>query len=235
MPETVWNDGLRPIIWEPIQQDAGAQGDAGYSYQNTAIYTFGLLASVVVFQALFRTLAITGGRQNDDRTHFLGLPSTNFPCLKMLISSHRPSIGFLMGRGWWRLWQLNIRMRIVPLLCLALLFMWAILFQPGYAEHDMGLFWVVVGLGIGFASLIVAFHATREWPTITRGLLAFAVGACFVGLGHWAQLAATPWLQESEGCQTMSSFGLHWSFSASLESFALLFIESAKTMHVNSN
>ena len=31
MPETVWDDGLRPIIWEPIQQDAGAQGDAGYS------------------------------------------------------------------------------------------------------------------------------------------------------------------------------------------------------------
>ena len=58
MPETVWDNGLRPIIWEPIQQDAGAQGDAGYSYQNTAIYTFGLLASVVVFQALFRTLQL---------------------------------------------------------------------------------------------------------------------------------------------------------------------------------
>ncbi len=88
-------------------------------------------------------------------------------------------------------------MRIVPLLCLALLFMWAILFRPGYAEHDMGLIWVIIGLGIGFASLIFAFHSTRNWPTITRGLLAFAVGACFVGLGHWAQLAATPWLQES--------------------------------------
>ena len=41
MPQAVWDDGLRPIIWEPIQQDAGAQGDAGYSYQNTAclLYT----------------------------------------------------------------------------------------------------------------------------------------------------------------------------------------------------
>ena len=54
MPETVWDDGLRPIIWEPIQQDAGAQGDAGYSYQNTAVTPLAC-ASVVVFQALFRT------------------------------------------------------------------------------------------------------------------------------------------------------------------------------------
>ena len=75
--------------------------------------------------------------------------------------------------------------------------MWAVLYRPGYSEHDIGLTWVVLGLVLGFASLIFAFHATRDWPTITRGLLAFAVGACFVGLGHWAQLAATPWLQES--------------------------------------
>jgi uncharacterized membrane protein len=93
--------------------------------------------------------------------------------------------------------ELNIRIRLVPLLCLALLFMWALLFRPGYTEHDMGMAWVYIGLAIGFASLIFSFHATRDWPTITRGLLSFAVGACFVGLGHWAQLAATPWLQES--------------------------------------
>ena len=54
--EMVWDDGLRPIIWEPVEADAGEQGDEGYTPENTAIYTFGLLASVVVFQALFRTL-----------------------------------------------------------------------------------------------------------------------------------------------------------------------------------
>ena len=40
-------------------------------------------------------------------------------------------------------------------------------------------------------------HNTRDWDSVSRGLLSFAVGACFVGLGHWAQLASTPWLQES--------------------------------------
>ena len=223
MPETVWDEGLRPIIWEPIQQDAGAQGDAGYSYQNTAIYTFCLLASVFVFQALFRTLQLPA----DDRMMFAliawvclapifrVLEDADFfpssidwllisPIIHLHLATWLIGIGFvshLIGKNWddvgGDIGELNIRIRLVPLLCLALLFMWAVLYRPGYSEHDIGLTWVVLGLVLGFASLIFAFHATRDWPTITRGLLAFAVGACFVGLGHWAQLAATPWLQES--------------------------------------
>jgi len=225
MPETVWDDGLRPIIWEPIQQDAGAQGDAGYSYQNTAIYTFGLLASVVVFQALFRTLQLPADdkmmialiawvclapifRVLEDGDFFPS--SIDWLLISPIIHLHLAAwligigiISHLIGKEWdsveGDIGELNIRIRLVPLLCLALLFMWALLFRPGYSEHDMGLMWVVIGLGIGFASLIFSVHATRNWPTITRGLLAFAVGACFVGLGHWAQLAATPWVQESGG------------------------------------
>ena len=223
MPEMVWENGLRPIIWEPIEQDAGAQGDAGYSYQNTAIYTFGLLASVVVFQALFRTLQLPA----DDKMMialiawvclapiFRVLEDADFfpssidwllisPIIHLHLAAWLIGIGIvshLVGRKWddvgGDLGELNIRIRLVPLLCLALLFMWALLFRPGYGEHEMGLIWVLVGLFVGFATLILAFHKTRDWPTITRGLLAFAMGACFVGLGHWAQLAATPWVQES--------------------------------------
>ena len=222
MPEAIWDDGLRPIIWEPIQQDAGAQGDAGYSYQNTAIYTFGLLASVVVFQALFRTLQLPADdkmmvaliawvclapilRVLEDADFFPS--SIDWLLISPIIHLHLAVwligigiVSHLVGKKWddvaGDLGELNIRIRLVPLLCLALLFMWALLFRPGYAEHDMGMAWVYFGLAIGFASLIFSFHATRGWPTLTRGLLSFAVGACFVGLGHWAQLAATPWLQE---------------------------------------
>lgn len=223
MPEAIWDDGLRPIIWEPIQQDAGAQGDAGYSYQNTAIYTFGLLASVVVFQALFRTLQLPADdkmmvaliawvclapilRVLEDADFFPS--SIDWLLISPIIHLHLAVwligigiVSHLVGKKWddvaGDLGELNIRIRLVPLLCLALLFMWALLFRPGYTEHDMGMAWVYFGLAIGFASLIFSFHATRGWPTLTRGLLSFAVGACFVGLGHWAQLAATPWLQES--------------------------------------
>ena len=223
MPEAIWDDGLRPIIWEPIQQDAGAQGDAGYSYQNTAIYTFSLLASVVVFQALFRTLQLPADdkmmvaliawvclapilRVLEDADFFPS--SIDWLLISPIIHLHLAVwligigiVSHLVGKKWddvaGDLGELNIRIRLVPLLCLALLLMWALLFRPGYTEHDMGMAWVYFGLAIGFASLIFSFHATRGWPTLTRGLLSFAVGACFVGLGHWAQLAATPWLQES--------------------------------------
>ena len=54
--DMVWDDGLRPVIWEPVEADAGEEGDSPYTRTNTAIYTFSLLVSVVVFQALFRTL-----------------------------------------------------------------------------------------------------------------------------------------------------------------------------------
>ena len=29
--DTVWTETLRPIIWEPVVEDAGVAGDAGYT------------------------------------------------------------------------------------------------------------------------------------------------------------------------------------------------------------
>ena len=52
--EVVWEDGLKPIIWDPIMEDAGSAGDADYNRINTLLYTLSMLASVVVLQALFR-------------------------------------------------------------------------------------------------------------------------------------------------------------------------------------
>ena len=52
--DTVWTETLRPIIWEPVIEDAGVAGDAGYTPQNTAIYTLSMLGCVVLLQALFR-------------------------------------------------------------------------------------------------------------------------------------------------------------------------------------
>ena len=52
--DAVWEDGLKPIIWDPIIEDAGSAGDAGYSPENTAIYTGSMLVCVVILQALFR-------------------------------------------------------------------------------------------------------------------------------------------------------------------------------------
>jgi len=221
--EMVWDDGLRPIIWEPVEADAGAQGDAGYTPQNTAIYTFGLLASVVVFQALFRTLNLPANnkmmyaliawvclapifRVLEDADFFPS--SIDWLLISPIIHLHLASwligigvISYLVGKRWddveGDFGELNLRIRLVPLLCFALLAMWSLLFRPGYLAQETGAFWIVVGLVLGFASLIFTMHNTRGWDSVSRGLFSFAVGACFVGLGHWAQLASTPWLQES--------------------------------------
>ena len=52
--EVVWVETLKPIIWDPILKDAGVAGDAGYSPQNTAIYTSSMFICVIVLQAVFR-------------------------------------------------------------------------------------------------------------------------------------------------------------------------------------
>ena len=52
--DTVWTETLKPIIWDPVVKDAGVAGDAGYTPQNTAIYTVSMLACVVLLQAIFR-------------------------------------------------------------------------------------------------------------------------------------------------------------------------------------
>ena len=52
--DTVWTETLKPIIWDPVVKDAGAAGDAGYTPQDTAIYTLSMLGCVVLLQALFR-------------------------------------------------------------------------------------------------------------------------------------------------------------------------------------
>lgn len=219
----VWDDGLRPIIWEPVEADAGVEGDSPYTPENTAIYTFGLLASVVVFQALFRTLNLPANdkmvyaligwvclapilRVLEDADFFPS--SIDWLLISPIIHLHLAAwligiglISYLVGKKWddveGDFGELNIRIRLVPLLCFALLAMWALLFRPGYIAHEMGVVWIIAGLILGFASLIFTMHNTREWDSVSRGLLSFAVGACFIGLGHWAQLASTPWLQES--------------------------------------
>ena len=37
--DSVWTETLKPIVWDPVVKDAGVAGDAGYTPQNTAIYT----------------------------------------------------------------------------------------------------------------------------------------------------------------------------------------------------
>ena len=61
--DVIWTDGLKPVVWDPIVEDAGSAGDADYNPMNTLLYTFSMLASVVVLQAIFRKIKVPA----DDR------------------------------------------------------------------------------------------------------------------------------------------------------------------------
>jgi len=222
--DVVWDEGLKPIIWDPVTKDAGVAGDAGYSPQNTAIYTGSMLVCVVILQALFRradfpcddrmTLALIAWvclapamRVLEDADFFTQDMDVLF--ISPLIHLHLAAwlIGIAATSQWVAgQWdhatsdrdEAKIRRALMPILLIALLLHWGLLYQPAYLEHEeMGMFWVYTGLIASFAVLIGIMLKTQHWPAITRGMLAFGSAAVVIGVAHWAQFLATPWEQES--------------------------------------
>lgn len=222
--EAVWDEGLKPIIWDPITKDAGAAGDAGYSPENTAIYTGSMLACVVILQALFRKANVPC----DDRmTISLVVWVCLAPVMRVLEDAdfftseldvlfispliHLHLAAWLVGIAVLSQWlagkwdgqttekmEAKVRISLIPILMIALMFHWGLLYQPSYVVHeDMGQGWVIAGLVSAFVTLIWSFFKTQHWPAITRGLISFGSAAVVLGLSHWAQFLATPWAQES--------------------------------------
>ena len=137
------------------------------------------------------------------------------PIIHLHLATWLIAIGFvshLVGKKWddvgGDIGELNIRMRIVPILCLALLFMWAILFRPGYAVHDMGLIWVIIGLGsalrVSFSPSMLLVSGQRSPRSLA--LLSVLVSSDWV-IGHnWLQHHGS---KNQDACPTMLSSGLH--------------------------
>lgn len=222
--ETVWDEGLKPIVWDPVTKDAGAAGDAGYSPENTTIYTGSMLVSVIILQALFRkanvpcddkmTLALIAWvclapvmRVLEDADFFSAEMDVLF--ISPLIHLHLAAwlIGIAILSQWLAgKWdgattdrdEQKVRLALLPSLMIALMFHWGLLYQPAYIVHDeMGQVWAMGGLLAAFGMLLWSVIKTRHWPAITRGLFSFGAASVVLGLGHWAQFLATPWAQES--------------------------------------
>ena len=220
----VWTDGLKPIVWDPIMEDAGSAGDADYNPMNTLLYTFSMLASVVVLQALFRKANFPA----DDR---MLVALVAWVCLAPVLRVLEDADFFSSRMDWlfispiihlhlaaWLIviagtsnyiasqWdgqhsdrsEMKVRKALLPTLSLLLYFHWSFIYQPAYAGHEsMGMFWVGIGLVLGFLALFGIFFRTQGWPAITRGLLSFGTAASIIGLFHWIQFLSTPWAQES--------------------------------------
>lgn len=222
--DTVWTETLRPIIWDPVVKDAGVAGDAGYTPQNTAIYTLSMLCSVVLLQALFRkwnlpsddkmTLALIAWvclapvmRVLEDADFFSSSRDVLF--ISPLIHLHLAAwlvaiagISHVLGRAWDGVPGDDAEERqftlLVGFMFLALMLQWYWLYRPAYDQHSETSFSIAMfGLVVACVSMLFAMIRTRGWEAMTRGMFSFAVGAIVLGLGHWAQFMSTPWVQES--------------------------------------
>ena len=222
--DTFWVEWLKPLTWDPIVKDAGTSGDAGYSPQNTAIYTSTLLFCVVLFQALFRKWNIPYGR---NMTLALIAWVCLAPVLRVLEDADffRPSVdvflispiihialavqlivvavsshffaGNLDGRSNDAA-EHTQRTTLFVLVSGLLTLHWMIFYSSSYSYHEeIGMLFVNLGILASLALVWVMLVQTRGWKAMTRGMLTFATSATVLGLFHWFQFLSTPWPQES--------------------------------------
>jgi len=216
-PETVWDDGLAPVVWDPIVEDASETGDAGYNPWNTMLYTAGLFAAVLALQALFRRW-----RMPCDDLMMLALTTWVIlaPVLRVLEDAHlfpdgrdllyiSPLIhlhlaAWLVGVGLiaHRLdvavarasrpatVERRVHHALLVGLPLGLAGFWAWVLQP---IHDTD---VTLDLAPLLGSAVVALIGvtlilmrTTHAAALTRALLAFGAGAVFLSLGYYVALA----------------------------------------------
>lgn len=235
--DTVWTDTLRPIIWEPVVRDAGSAGDAGYTPENTAIYTFSMLASVVLLQAIFRkwrlpvdermTLALIAWvclapvlRVLEDADFFSSSRDVLFisPLIHLHLAAWLIGIALLshvLGGKWngstGDVNEERQRTVIFGGLFIALAAHWNFLYRPAYTTHpDIDFSFALAALVLSCLVLWMTMVYTRAWPAMTRGMLAFASGAVVLGVGHWVQFMITPWAQESGRVSTELTFWPIW-------------------------
>lgn len=222
--DTVWTETLKPIIWDPVVEDAGVAGDAGYTPQNTAIYTLSMLGCVVLFQALFRkwklpvdermTMALIAWvclapvlRVLEDADFFSSSRDVLFisPIIHLHLAGWLVGVAVLShfigrrfdGQDSDRAQEAQATL-VGGFLFVVLTLHWYLLYQPAYATHpEVSFTLATTGLVLAVAVVWITMVWTRTWPAITRGMLGFATGAVVLGVAHWAQFMATPWAQES--------------------------------------
>ncbi len=209
-PETFWDGFIKIYIWDPIVKDAGAGGDAGYSQVNTIVYILTMIAAVIVFQALFRRWQLPV----DDRMVWALMSWVILaPVLRVMEDAdffaegydvlfispliHIHLAGWLILSGFIGHVGRKTEISMLGMLLVAYLAFTGFLVLPNVHAHDMGIMWAMAGSIAGAVAIAVVIHNTWDWNPISRSMLAFATGLIVMGLGHWMQLIATPWAQDS--------------------------------------
>ncbi len=209
-PEIFWDDFVKIYIWDPIVKDAGESGDAGYSQVNTIVYILTMVAAVIAFQALFRKWQLP---VHDNMVWALMSWVVLAPVLRVLEDADyfgegidvlfiSPLIHIHLA-GWLILSAVigkisnNNHISLLSMLLVAYVAFTGFLVLPNVHIHETGRFWILFGSVLGGLTIAAVLHNTWGWDAISRSILAFASGLIVMGLGHWAQLYKTPWIQDS--------------------------------------
>ena len=209
-PEIFWDDFVKIYIWDPIVKDAGESGDAGYSQVNTIVYILTMVAAVIAFQALFRKWQLP---VHDNMVWALMSWVVLAPVLRVLEDADyfgegidvlfiSPLIHIHLA-GWLSLSAVigkisnNNHISLLSMLLVAYVAFTGFLVLPNVHIHETGRFWILFGSVLGGLTIAAVLHNTWGWDAISRSILAFASGLIVMGLGHWAQLYKTPWIQDS--------------------------------------
>lgn len=209
-PELFWEDFVKVYIWDPIVKDAGTTGDAGYSEVNTIVYILTMIAAVIVFQALFRKWQLPVDdrmvwaliswvalapvlRVMEDADYFKEGIDVFFisPLIHIHLAAWLIVSAFIGHIG-----KKN-QLSMLAMLLVAYIAFTGLLVLPSIHVHETGQLWILGGSIAGAVMIAVVIHNTWDWEPIPRAMLAFATGLITMGLGHWAQLASTPWVQDS--------------------------------------
>ena len=209
-PEIFWDDFVKIYIWDPIVKDAGESGDAGYSQVNTIVYILTMVAAVIAFQALFRKWQLP---VHDNMVWALMSWVVLAPVLRVLEDADyfgegidvlfiSPLIHIHLA-GWLILSAVigkisnNNHISLLSMLLVAYVAFTGFLVLPNVHIHETGRFWILFGSVLGGLTIAAVLHNTWGWDAVSRSILAFASGLIVMGLGHWAQLYKTPWIQDS--------------------------------------
>ena len=210
-PEIFWDDFVKVYIWDPIVKDAGKSGDAGYTAVNTAVYIATMIAAVIAFQALFRKWQLPVDdkmvwaliawvvlapvlRVMEDADYFKEGIDVLF--ISPLIHIHLAAwliLSAIIGH----IGRKN-HLSMLTMLLVAYIAFTGLLVLPSVHTHDTGHAWILGGSIAGAVMIAVVIHNTWNWHEIPRSMLAFAIGLITMGLGHWAQLVSTPWVNDND-------------------------------------
>lgn len=217
-PEAVWDDGLAPVVWDPIVLDASDDaGDAGYNRWNTALYTAGLFASVLALQSLFRYWRLPA---DDLMVIALAVWVCLAPVLRVLedahvfppgkdvlfispiihlhlaawlvavgLAGHRLDVAMVRSTTPQRT-ERRVDHALLVGVPMGLVGFWVWVLRPAHEGGvDLGSTAPVVFAFLGLASVIVCLMRTTGAPSVTRALLSFGTGAVVLSLGYYVALA----------------------------------------------